>query len=594
MLSPEARAVAIDFLRPPPGFTLDQAVLTTFSLDLEALLALPLAVLAHADGGVEEVLSDPLLLLEALREAGDRIHVFVDQGGIAIPRTERSLYAMLEASVHLVRAPNGGAFHPKVWIARFRHEDETALIRVAVLSRNLTYDNSWDIALTSEAAPKGKRRQRNSRALGELLRLLPGSAVSPVTDAVVVSLEALASEAERCAFPSPDGFPDSVEFHLLGESGRDGKLWLPRANGLRLLAISPFVAPGAAESLAATVDGHKTLISRQDALDAMPEASLASWDDVLVLSEAAGAELDDESTEQPEGLHAKLVAVEHGHKASWFAGSANLTNAAYRNRNVEVMASITAGKWRNGIDTFLESGFRELCEPYRRKPPEAIAHELAEARERLEAARDALLADDALRIDCSSGENGWHWRLDGEVKLPEGVQIHAWPVSLDGQTARELPLPLEWNLPIERLTAFVAFRISVVGIKVDDVRLTLLLPATGMPENRMSVVLRSLIDSPERFLQFLRALLGGLDGLVDWSWESGATGEALNWGSGLGGESLLEDLVRIAAREPRRLDPVRRLIEDLRQTPEGRKVVDDDLIAVWNAVEAALEVRKRA
>jgi hypothetical protein len=63
MLSPEPRAVAIDFLRPPPGYVLDVAVLTTFSLDLEALLALPLAVLAHADGGVEEVLADPLLLL---------------------------------------------------------------------------------------------------------------------------------------------------------------------------------------------------------------------------------------------------------------------------------------------------------------------------------------------------------------------------------------------------------------------------------------------------------------------------------------------------------------------------------------------------
>ncbi|WP_435106694.1 hypothetical protein [Arhodomonas sp. AD133] len=78
MLSPDARAVATDILRPPAGYRLDRTVMTTYSLDLEVLLALPLAVLAQADGGVEELLEDPLLLLEALREASDRVHVFVD------------------------------------------------------------------------------------------------------------------------------------------------------------------------------------------------------------------------------------------------------------------------------------------------------------------------------------------------------------------------------------------------------------------------------------------------------------------------------------------------------------------------------------
>ena len=92
---------------------------------------MPLAVLAHSDGGVEEVLADPLLLLEALREAGDRVHVFVDEVGIAIPGSERSLYAMLETSVRPVRAPNGGAFHPKVWIARFVRDGEPPLVRVS-------------------------------------------------------------------------------------------------------------------------------------------------------------------------------------------------------------------------------------------------------------------------------------------------------------------------------------------------------------------------------------------------------------------------------------------------------------------------------
>ena len=99
------------------GRRLDLAVLTTYTLDLEALLALPLAVVAHSDGGVEKLLEDPLLLLQAIRDAGDRIHVFVDETGIAVPQRNRELYATLEDSVHPVRAPGGGVFHPKVWLA---------------------------------------------------------------------------------------------------------------------------------------------------------------------------------------------------------------------------------------------------------------------------------------------------------------------------------------------------------------------------------------------------------------------------------------------------------------------------------------------
>ena len=167
MLSTDARAIAMDLLRPPPGYRLDRAVLTTYSLDLEALLALPLAVLAHADSSINELLEDPLLLIQALREAGDRISVFVDEAGIGIPRAARPLYAMLESSVHPVRAPNGGVFHPKVWLARFNHDVDEPLLRIAVLSRNLTFDRSWDIALTSDGQPAAKRRSSHSRDLGD-------------------------------------------------------------------------------------------------------------------------------------------------------------------------------------------------------------------------------------------------------------------------------------------------------------------------------------------------------------------------------------------------------------------------------------------
>ena len=107
-----------------------------------------------------------------------------------------------------------------------------------------------------------------------------------------------------------------------------------------------------------------------------------------------------------------------------------------------------------------------------------------------------------------------------------------------------------------------------------------------MPEGRIAQILRSLIDSPERFLRFLRALLGGLDGLADWTKGDGIGDKAQGpWGDWLSGETMLEDLMRAASREPKRLEPVRRLIDDLRSTPEGRAIVPDDLYAIWSAVD---------
>ena len=595
MLSPDVRSVAIDLLRPPPGYHLDQAVLTTYSLDLEALLALPLAVLAHADGGLDDLLADPLLLLEALRQAGDRVHVFVDEGGIAVPRSERPIYAMLESSVHPVRAPNGGAFHPKVWIARFLDATNEPLLRVSVLSRNLTFDRSWDIALTSEASSGGGRRSARSRDLGDLLRALPELSVQAVPPEVLGKVQGLAAEVERTRFPCPDGFDDEITFQAIGLRGGRRRTWQPRADGSRLLAIAPFANRTALDALSAITTGGRTLVSRQETLDALSQDALASWDTVLVLSDAAADESDDETADRPTGLHAKMIGIEHGWDVSWFVGSANLTAAAFQGHNVEVMASVIGRKGRKdgrtgaGIDRFLDGGFYALCEPYHRAEGAQPSDEVLQAQQRLEAARKMLMGDDALRVTCTTDGESWQWSLSGQLSLPDGVEVVAWPLSVSEDQAKALTLPTNWSLPTARLTAFVAFRVHALGVKVDDMRFTLKLPAEGLPEGRLAHVLRTLIDSPERFLRFLRALLGGLDGLVDWSADTGKGTESFQWGIGLSGETLLEDLVRVASRDPKRLEPVKKLIDDLRSTEEGRRIVPDDLYAMWVVVESAIQ-----
>ena len=578
----------MDLLRPPAGWRLDFAVLTTYTLDLETLLALPFAVIAHSDGGVDKLLEDPLLVLQGLREAGDRLHVFVDETGIAVPRRQRELYATLEDSVHPVRASGGGVFHPKVWLARFVHteeEDET-LLRVAVLSRNLTFDRSWDIALASEAKP-ARRRFAASRALGELIADLVGLCTMPPSRGLTARLRGLAADVRRCAFPPPEGFSNMpIAFHAMGLDG--SRRWRPKIpNGRNVLAVAPFVRANVLDTIRDLGWEKGWLISRGEELDGVSEASLYRWDERKVLADSVSDETDDDATSRPSGLHAKIVGVEHGWDVTWFVGSANLTPSALQGRNVEVMAEVTGRRSRVGISQFLD-GFDGLCESYRRSDEQEGDQSDDDAGQRLDCALKAIVEAN-LEISCTPSGDLWEWRLEGCVAAPQGVDAYVWPVSLTEDQARQLDLPVALAMPVSRLTAFVAFRLTVDGEEGDERRIALKLPMAGAPGDRSAEILRSLIDTPERLLAFLRALLGALDELGELGDERGIETGGEPWREGFEAETLLEDLMRTASKDPQRLATVRRLISDLRRSKEGRDIVPDRLLTVWRAVEAALD-----
>ncbi|NJK31265.1 MAG: hypothetical protein HC927_01975 [Deltaproteobacteria bacterium] len=569
-------------------------MLSTYSLDLEAVLALPLAVLSQGDMSIEELLRDPLWLIEGLREAGSRVHVFVDAAAMTIPRNARNLYAFLEPSVHPVRAPNGGAFHPKVWVARFTG-NAGVLLRVAVLSRNLTFDRSWDVALATEGIPANKQRAASSRGLAAFLRVLPDLSVEALTPELAGMIGEIADEVERTRFPSPQGLGDAVDFEALGidAKAQRARLWRPRPDGARLLAIAPFANKTALNLLAGITAGERILVSRQETLDELAEETLDGWS-AMVLCDGAVDETQDEDHSPPSGLHAKLLAIEHGREVSWWIGSANLTAAAFTGTNVEMMVRLTAARKDRGINRFMEAGFSKLCEPYRRRDV-CLEPQAVEARSRLEQARAALVGAELL-VRCRASDEGWEWTLTGAVSLPPGVAVTHWPLSIDESHARELDLPAAWNLPLVRLTCFVAFRISACDVDTDDIRIVLKLPVNGLPADHTAHILRGLIDSPERFLQFLRALLGGLEGLgLAWlDGEQVGAEKRGNWGSDWTSDALLEDLVRAASRGPARLGAIRRLVSDLRVTEEGRRIVTEEFIEIWDVIERALEIYHEA
>jgi hypothetical protein len=598
MLSPDGRSLYTDLLRPPPGHAFDRAVATTYALDLPTLVTVPATLLLFGESGGEELLRDPIALLEALRRTTRRLRVFCQRGRMHAPARQHPLFPLLEPVVREVDAPRGGAFHPKLWLLRFAAADaETPpLLRLAILSRNLAPDRCWDLSLVLEGRP-GARPRRGNRPLAGLLGRLHGEAGDAELD-----LPLLADELLRTEWELPAGCTE-LAFHV---TGLDGRGWLP-ARSDRLVVISPFVTDGALERLSATTHEPVALVSRAEELAALAPESLGRFGSVMVLAERAESEDQEDGGEEPAagrllGLHAKAYVAKRGWYTHLYVGSANATDAALvHGANVEVLAELRGlASQLSSIDELLGSdGFGGVLEAYRpAEAPAAEDPERAAAERAVEEARRALSAA-GLRLACAGAGDLWRLELRPErpVRLAGIDGIRAWLVTQPADRAVDA-LPLREGEPLSltalaraSVSGFTAFEVTA-GADPLRIRFVLNLPVDGLPADRDGAVLRSTIQDPAAFLRYLFLLLGGVREGALAGGEEGA-GDAGRWWrtAGFDDAPLLEELTRALCRDPGRLRSIRRLVDDLRGS-EGASVLPDGFLEMWAVFESAATERR--
>ena len=616
MLDPDRRSLYTVALTPPPGMVLDAALATTYSLDPTTLLSIPLH-LALLGGGQGRALPDnAILLLEALRRVSERICVFVQQGRVQAPSgPPNALYGLLESMLVECRAPLGGAFHPKLWLLRFAEpaggaEAEAAvgrssLLRLVVLSRNLTTDRSWDLSLTLDGR-LGRRNRPLNQPLRDLLEALPGMAVEGLSAPRAELLNSLAFDARRADWELPDGF-DSMAFHVLGL--RPGP-WAPPTSD-RLAVISPFLGGEALDHLRQTTDSMDVLISRSETLDALGASALADIGQVLVLADAAETEDGEEpAADERLGLHAKALLLKRGWDTHLFMGSANATTAALvAGRNLEILVELVGRRSRvQGIEALTApEGLGAYLTAY--SPPDEPAAPDAQrqwAEQALEHARE-LLERSGLRLACAAEGDGWRLRLTAlaALALEPRVQIAVWPISVAqvrGRDGSALAAGQCLDLgvyPTASVTGLVAFELSVAEPAI-ALRFVLNLPIDGLPEERDAAILRLVLNNRDGFLRYLLLLLGEEGaGDVFVAVPGSGGGSWAHWGnSDLEALPLFEELTRAFSRGPERLAEVRRVIDKLRCADgilkAGEEVIPAGFLALWAVFDQALGKQERS
>lgn len=592
-------------LTPPPGWRFDCAVALTYSLNLDMLLAVPLHLLLHAgDRPDSELLADPVALLYGLRQTTDRITIYHQRGGIHPPRRSNVLYSMLEDSLHAAAPSSGGIFHPKVWVLRFVPADDGhevggagRLIRLAVMSRNLTGDHSWDVSVMAQGGPRGDAGPENTE-LATLLRALPVMSPTLPKDRAD-QIDSLAGDVERTVWELPSHV-DEFRLHAIGPGLKE---WRP-PRSRKLLVMSPFCTPNALFEMARRSDSPPTLVSRSEELARIhlqAPAALERFERCLVLSEL----LDD-------SLHAKVYLCEVAGRTRLFVGSINATH--HGSGGMEVMAELVGRSEALGTaETLLgDDGLGALLEDF--VPPSGPGPDpdLDRNKRIIEDACGAVAVAD-LRLICYRGDGDggdrWHLRLRSEslVDLSSDLEVGVWPITLPRKRAVDgRPLLNGGNIDfapmdIAQVTRFVAFRI---GLREKDPEaapevFVLCVPVDGLPvRERNDEIARRMVRNQRGFLRYILFLLGAFDPYTTMGVPQDSSG-TINGGSGTGAGGsgfgslpLLEEMTRAYCRDPARLDTVRRLIQHLRDSNLARDaddIVPDEFMQLWDTFEAALK-----
>ncbi len=607
MIHPSARSTLTEALQPPSGYRFDAGVATTYSLSLGALLGLPahFALLGDHDNSAEE---DPLRLVEGLRRASRRLAVFCERGRMEAPPAGNALAVLAEGMVHEVCAPHGGAFHPKIWALRYVAIDAAAepatVVRLLVLTRNLTWDRCWDVSLRLDGVP-GKAKEASNKPLADFLRWLPlnteGASPDLERQAMIVSL---AKDIERADWEKPPGFTQ-LAFHVLGTAKR-AVPWSPLEGGGKaqdVLIVSPFVRAGALQTLREHCNGDFMLVSRADELDRLPAGACLADDSAYVLKPdtllSEGEEAGQADTLQ--GLHAKVAVFQRGQRVHVAVGSANYTNAVVQNgSNVEVVAELSGPVSRIPAPRqWLDEHLQPLLDTYTPGGGEdAEGAERRQLQDQLEAIRRQIAAA-AWTLHCETHPvSGWNLALSCPGLPLDGATLHAWPLAVVSERARAVQAGQVdlGTFAGHEVSSLVGFQVTPNSTRAEELavpplRFALEVSLEGAPDDRADALVAQLLGSRAAFLRYLALLLDDPQaaGCGARNRADGSSGGSRDASGLMANYPLFEQLLRIYSREPERLEAIDRMVKRLKDTQfDGQPCLPDDFLALWEVVGNAI------
>ena len=593
-------------LIPPSGYWLARAVASTYTLDLNTLLSIPVALFFSQtlEGNFE---TERVQLLEAIQRCPEVLRIYHQRGKIHVPKKHNRLYGLLEPCVvGILPVDAYTSFHPKVWVLRYEHDDQPTMYRVIVLSRNLTYDRSWDIAAHLDGEVTEERQERNQPLAAFVSHLLSHEGFD--------GDRKFLADLRRVDFRPPAGFSNNFSFHPVGIDGYSNPI--VSQTGSRAICISPFVHDEAVRTVRDNVADELLLFGCREELHRLKPESLSGIrtfciSDLIVDGESQEQGEDGEGEQAEQNLHAKLYVYQgNTSSVSWFLGSGNTTKAAFE-LNIEFLLELRGSSAAVQLDRLKDEllGADEkggIFQPYQSPSEPVDDSERKKLEEKLRLLEFALLKHmDIQRAEVTPSENeanfDLHLVLDPGPSTWRDLKVTVSPFNADAAEPQELPPGCVTtftfqNINESNLSRFLRFDIWQGA---DRLRSFLMkAEIDGLPVTRVGRILRSIINSRDRFFEYLRFLLADDGDKEPVGTEPDKRGKSNGETASIWDASspIFEQLLLSASRSPRRLKAIDDVIEQLRKQDDEdptRRVVPQEFLEFWEAFKQIVPKKTR-
>ena len=590
-------------LAPPLGFELDHAIGTTYSLDLEAILLIPVALFFSEDLDInpKEIRDDTL---ESLVNVSKKVSIYHQRGKIKVPEQYSQLMAYWEKGLTPVHLDSYfRSFHPKIWIIRYTEiKGEKIIYRIINTSRNLTFSRDWDLAITTEGETNSNIENQN-QPLIDFLGYLDEFKRIP---------KEFFKELTHVQFDVLKGF-DELLFHPIGIKDSNGNLYRNPITSDKYmkdfkLIMSPFLDDVTIKMISQT-SRETVIFSSENELSKLSPKTLKEVNRKYMFSpfieDAENSIEISESGVIPmfQNLHAKYYIIQRGGKRSWFIGSANATNPAHE-RNIELLMELKGGKYNlrpQVIEeelTSLNSDGISLFEKFHEKTTEQIE----EDRIWQQHLRRLIHEISSVRFSADVLINQKEtFDLSIEIpkvfiEIPNGVEIKIKP--LPEQSLTSAPITFSDKTTISKFTSYQEIDLSpflVVELwrnnEIEKKFIVDMIIDLERFSNRMKKIFSNIICNRSKFLNYLSFLLSDssptvIDNQTDKKKAFGTTSNQ-NGIAFFEGTPIYEKLLIAASRDPKKLKKINSLIERIKDQ-NGK----DDIPIVSNQFEEMWEIFK--
>ena len=567
------------------GCKVEFAVGLTYSLNLEAMLTVPLAFgdLGELDSSVKQ---SPAFLLEGIRRSSDKIALFCNKGGIHVPNETRTIYSLLETSIFEVQ--NGkdvlSNFHPKLWLVKETDREGIEWLKLSVMSRNLDFSTCLDICCSIRGRISKRRSMKGAekhKPLKDMLIWVSEYATKAKADKVC-ELAELLDYVDRFELDAPFQTEDTERNEEEGYGffpfvyGREEfatyyeflKTYMP---GDRIMVVSPFIDVSTLSWLTARKKEYNyesknsILVTRKEYVT---QEVFDLFDQVWVPNDT----MIDNTTANVD-LHAKMYLTQRvtGQDLGYtlYLGSTNATVNGF-NRNAEFLLRLHYKRTTNDrIKELLE----EMVSEHRFIVMEAPNPEATNTRPKNEkelALKRAIGCLKKAEIVKGETEGLYDIVLSIGGKFEEGIEIRPLQLKASWQ-------PIAKQIRYTDIPAYLLSEFYVLRIPGEEgfMEMVAKVKTSNMPKDRDEAIYQSIVTKKEELLDYVAFMLS--DRPSEFFFEQQILQEKNKGIDGITSQAttmpLYEQLLRTASTNPEQITEVLKFIKKMKKdiVPEELK-----------------------